>query len=162
MENYDVILGGTFGPLHDGHREMLRTAFEFGNPLIGLTTQELSQKTRDSPRYIPAFEKRNIILKNECNSLAEKYGRQYKIFAMNHPTKEAEINTNIRAIVVSPEEKVEKRVNEINQVRTETNNLPELEMIVASKVTAEDGTRISSTRMIQGEINQHGEQIVWE
>lgn len=156
----EVILGGTFGPLHDGHRAMLETAFEHGNPTIGLTSDKLSRKTRDEPRYIPSFEKRRVILNHECEKLAVKYDREFDIFELNHPTKKAVETPEFEAIVVSPEGKVEERVREINKVRREHGFSP-LETVTAPKVLAEDGERISSTRMIAGEIDEQGNIIDW-
>lgn len=156
-----VILGGTFGPLHDGHRQMLRKAFEAGNPTIGLTSDTLARKTRDEPRYIPLVEeKRKVILEYECDKLANEFDREYEIFVLEHPTKRAVEIEEFDAIVISPEGKVDERVQEINQKR-EDNGFPPLETITADMVFAKDGGRISSTRIINGEIDEHGNVIDW-
>lgn len=156
-----VILGGTFGPLHDGHRQMLKKAFEAGNPTIGLTSDTLARKTRDEPRYIPlAEEKREVILTHECEKFAEEYDREYKIFVLDHPTQKAVETENFDAIIISPEGKVDERVQEINEQRKENGYAP-LETITAEMMFAEDGGRISSTRIIKGEIDEHGNVIEW-
>lgn len=158
----DVILGGTFGPLHDGHREMLRTAFEAGRPTIGLTSDELARKTRDEPRYIPhALKKRKVILEHECDILAEEFDREYDIFILTDPTREAVETEQFEAIVVSPEGKIDERVEKINEQRQEVHGFDPLEKIEANMVYAEDGGRISSTRIINGEIDEHGNIIDW-
>lgn len=156
----EVILGGTFGPLHDGHREMLRTAFEAGRPTIGLTSNELARKTRDDPRYIPTVEKRRIILEHECNKLADEFNRDYDIFILNHPTRKAVDTEDFKYIVISPEGKIDERVQQINEQREERGFEP-LSSIQAKMVSAEDGDRISSTRIINGEIDEHGNIIDW-
>lgn len=156
-----VILGGTFGPLHDGHREMLQTAFEAGRPTIGLTSDTLARKTREEPRYIPlAQTKRKVILEHECDKLAEEYGRDYDIFVLDHPTRKAVESEAFDAIVISPEGKIDERVEEINTQRQE-NGFEPLEKITADMVFAEDDGRISSTRIIKGEIDEHGNVIDW-
>lgn len=156
----DIILGGTFGLLHDGHREMLRTAFQAGRPTIGVTSDELARRTRDDPRYIPLVSKRKVILHHECEKLAEEYDREYDLFVLQHPTEPAVTGDHFDAIVISPEDKTRERVQDINEKRT-NNGLDELEMIEADMVQAEDGDRISSTRIIRGEIDAHGNIINW-
>jgi len=156
-----VVLGGTFGPLHDGHREMLRTAFEVGSPTIGITSDELARKTRDEPRYIPsAEEKRKVILEYECEKLADTFGREYTIAIIDHPIQKAVEEERFDAIVLSPEGKVDERVTMINEKR-DNNGYEPLETVYADMVEAEDGKRISSTRIINGEIDEHGAVIDW-
>lgn len=156
----DVILGGTFGPLHDGHRKMLQTAFRVGRPTIGVTSDELARRTRDEPRYIPLVDKRKVMLHHECDKLADEYDVDYDLFVLEHPKQKAVETEKFDAIVISPEEKTRERVQQINEQRRE-NGFDNLEMVEAPMVTAEDGERISSTRIIKGEIDAHGNIIDW-
>jgi pantetheine-phosphate adenylyltransferase len=57
--------------------------------------------------------------------------------------------------VVSPEAKAQHRAHELNQGRRE-DGLHPLEIHTPPFVTAEDGTRISSTRIRNGEIDVNG------
>lgn len=54
----DVALGGTFDPVHDGHRAFFCRAFELGDVTVGLTTDALAPKTRAENRYVYPYESR--------------------------------------------------------------------------------------------------------
>lgn len=155
-----VIVGGTFHPIHDGHRKLLETAFEHGEPVIGVTSDELAQKTRDEERYVAPFEERKVAVEEEARRLAEEYNVQFSVRELDDPfsvamSEEADMYTHI---VVSPEEKTIQRAEELNERRLE-NGFDTLEIVVVESVFAEDGERISSTRIMNGEINEHGELV---
>ena len=58
-----VMVGGTFDPLHDGHRQLLTRSFEIAGPdghvVIGLTTDAFAQKKSHS---IHPFDERKAAL----------------------------------------------------------------------------------------------------
>ena len=59
----NIIFGGTFDPIHDGHRSLFKHAFELGNVTIGLTSDELASSTRSNSRPIRPFldRKQNLL-----------------------------------------------------------------------------------------------------
>lgn len=148
----NVALGGTFDPIHDGHRKLFERAFELGDVTVGLTSGELAEETRHVPRYVRPFEERKDDLEAELSTYADKYDREFEVRELDEPTGIA-TEPEFDALIVSPETKTGgKRINEI---REERGHEP-LELEVVDHVEAEDGKRISSTRIVQGEIDEHG------
>jgi len=148
----NVALGGTFDPVHDGHRALFERAFELGDVTVGLTSDELAPATRHVDRYVRSFEERRRELLAELESIAESYDREFEVRKLEDPTGIA-TEPQFGALVVSPET-VDggERINEIRRER----GLDPLQIEVVEHVPAEDGKRISSTRIVQGEIDRHG------
>jgi pantetheine-phosphate adenylyltransferase len=149
----EVALGGTFDPVHDGHRALFARAFELGDVTVGLTSDDLAPRTRHEDRPIRPYETRRAELDAELAAFAEEYSRRYTIRRLEEPTGIA-TEPAFDALVVSPETKTGgKRINEI---RREQGREP-LDIVVVDHVYAEDDEIISSTRIVHGEIDEHGE-----
>jgi len=147
-----VALGGTFDPVHDGHRKLFERAFEVGDVTVGLTSDELAPKTRREDREIRPYEARRDALTDELERLAEPADREYEIRKLEEPTGIA-VEPQFDVLIVSPEtETGGKRINEIRR----KNGYDPLDIEVVDHVYAEDGRKISSTRIVQGEIDEHG------
>jgi pantetheine-phosphate adenylyltransferase len=145
------MVGGTFDPLHDGHKRLLDRSFEVAGPdgqvVIGLTTDIfINRKTHP----IRPFSARKISL--------EKYlaSRPYTTPRVIEPLNDrygTAIDADFDAIIVS-EETLPGAV-EINKIRREKGR-KKVDIHQISCVLAEDGRWISSTRIYRGEIDAHG------
>lgn len=151
-ERMQVALGGTFDPVHDGHRKLFDRAFQLGDVTVGLTSDELAPQTRNEERYIRPFEERKRTLERELERVAERHDRRFEIRQLDEPTGIA-TEPGFEYLIVSPEtEPTGKRINGIRDDK----DLEPLEIVVVNHLEAEDGERISSTRIVKGEIDEHG------
>lgn len=151
-----VLLGGTFGPIHDGHRHLIENALLIGDTTVGVTSDELAQETRDEPRPIPDAVDRMEAVRSEANKYADRYNSDFVVNELNNPVEMAIEATDHTHIVASPEPKTQERCNHINDERRSRGYDP-LVIVTVPPIFAEDGGRISSTRIVNGEIDQHGE-----
>ena len=147
-----VVLGGTFGPIHDGHRALFRVACRRGSDgvVLGITTDEFARRTRE--RVVPPLETRLRCVVQELSTI-HSYSRSITITAIDDTYAIAAEDPDIGGIVVSTE--TEGVVEKLNEYRR-CNGMDPIEAIVVPVVTAEDGKRISSTRIVSGEVDQHG------
>jgi pantetheine-phosphate adenylyltransferase len=148
----DVALGGTFDPVHDGHRALFERAFELGDVTVGLTTDELAPETRHVDRYVRPYEEREADLVVELNRFADRYDGDFQVRPLETPVGIA-TEPEFDYLVVSPE--TVDGGERINDARKKLGVDP-LEVVVVDHVTAADGKRISSTRIVRGEIDEHG------
>jgi len=147
-----VALGGTFDPVHDGHRALFERAFELGGVTVGLTSDELAPMLRDDDRHVRPFAERRAALERELESFAAAHGREFTVRRLDEPTGIA-TEPGFDALVVSPEtETGGKRINEIRR----DEGLDPLDIEVVDHVYADDGEVISSSRVVRGEIDEHG------
>jgi len=148
----EVALGGTFDPVHDGHRALFERAFERGNVTVGLTSDDLAPTTRCKDRPIRPYDERREELQAELSEFAAEHGRVFTVRRLEEPTGIA-TEPEFDVLVVSPEtETGGKRINEIRRER----GYEPLELEVVDHVYAADGEIISSTRIVRGEIDEHG------
>jgi pantetheine-phosphate adenylyltransferase len=147
-----VVLGGTFDPVHDGHRALFDRAFELGDVTVGLTSDGLAPRTRNVDRHIRPFETRRARLNGELESFAERYDRTFEIRTLEDPMGIA-TEEKFDVLIVSPE--TEEGGHRINELREERGYDP-VRVEVVDHVYADDGEKISSTRIVQGEIDEHG------
>lgn len=149
-----VIVGGTFSPLHDGHKALIKQSFtlagEDGSVLIGLTTDSFACR-----KYHPIapYEER---LEKLISYISESgWKTNYRVEPISDSYGPS-IDSDYDIIVVSDETYPVAR--EINRIRNER-GLKTLEICRISCVLASDGRVISSTRILRGEIDEHGRRI---
>ncbi|WP_440991223.1 pantetheine-phosphate adenylyltransferase [Haloarchaeobius baliensis] len=147
-----VAVAGTFGPLHDGHRALLETALEVGadGVVVGLTSDRFATSSRE--RDVPAFTDRADALRRELDAL-DRWGRTVELREIASEHDFAASDATLDAVVVSRETADE--VPDLNDERR-GNGLDPLVAVVVPLVLAEDGERISSTRVVAGEVDEHG------
>jgi pantetheine-phosphate adenylyltransferase len=146
-----VMVGGTFDPLHDGHKRLLTRSFEIAGPgghvVIGLTSDSFaSHKTHP----IHPFATRKADLEQYISSTINS--TQWDLEPLNDRYGSA-IDADFDALIVS-EETLAVAI-EINKLRREKGR-KKVDIHQISCVLAEDGRWISSTRIYRGEIDVHG------
>lgn len=145
-----VAVGGTFDLLHKGHEALLITAFKSGTAVtVGVTTDAMNKKTgnitfqnqTERTKGIKDFLKKNKF---------EKKAKVVLISDIYGPTLK---DKTIEALVVSKE--TAKGAQLINSARVEKKQ-KKLPVIIVNLVLAQDKKPISSTRILNGEIDRSG------
>ncbi|MCK5773740.1 MAG: pantetheine-phosphate adenylyltransferase [Thermoplasmata archaeon] len=150
----NICIGGTFWPLHQGHRSLLDAAFRNGNHVgVGLTADEMAASHRN--RYVAPLTERSGELVPFLDELSLRYGVGYVIEPITDIYGFA-ISPKYTAIVVSRE--TESAVDLINEERAR-NGLPPLRRVVVEMVKDDQGQVISSTRVQMGEVSQNGRSL---
>ena len=143
-----VVIGGTFGYLHRGHKALLTKAFEIGDYIyIGLTTDKYVQ-TMKNAKEIPSYTERETLLRK----FVGKFGKKFEIAPLDDKFGPA-TTADFDAIVVTKE--TLPTAMEINHIR-ENSELPALSIVVIEFILAFDSMPISTTRIINGEIDRNG------
>jgi len=143
-----VAVGGTFNPLHDGHIALLRKAAELsrgGELLIGLTSDEM---TRKKDHEVDDYHSRY----NDVMKFIKTLGIIPTIVRLDDPYGPT-ISEDFDYLVVSPE--THPSGLNINMIRSKK-NLKLLNIVLVDYVLADDGLPISSTRIWNGKIDEHG------
>jgi len=145
------MVGGTFDPLHDGHKRLLTRSFELAGPdghvVIGLTSDSFASRKNHPTR---PFVTRKLDL--ERYILSHGYSTGWAIEPLDDRYGSA-IDADFDALIVS-EETLPVAV-EINKLRRRQGK-KKVDIHQISCVLAEDGHWISSTRIYRGEIDVHG------
>ncbi|HOB18171.1 MAG TPA: phosphopantetheine adenylyltransferase [Candidatus Methanoculleus thermohydrogenotrophicum] len=149
-----VMVGGTFDPLHAGHKKLLARSFELAGPdgevIIGLTTDEFAGSKEHPVRpyqerlaNVASFiKKRGYTAEWKVEPLSDRYG--------------SSLDVDFDILVVSEETfPVAVEINELRRQRGRR----KVDLHEISCVLAEDGRRISSTRVYRGEIDRYGRLV---
>lgn len=146
-----VCMGGTFDVVHRGHRALLRTAFETGDEgvFVGVTSDEMAASMRD--RDVRPFDERARDIRGFADE--NGWGDRAEVAAIDDPVGRA-LEPRFDTIVVSTE--TQGGAQHINDRRRDLGRDP-LDVVVAPLVLAEDGRRISATRIREGIIDVDGD-----
>jgi pantetheine-phosphate adenylyltransferase len=145
-----VALGGTFDYLHRGHRALLDEGFEIGQMLlIGVVSDALAHSLGKTPE-----QHYNDRFMGVARYIAKKHpGEPFKLLQLQDPYGPLASDPTIEAVVVTPDSF--DRGMEANLVRAKA-GLRTVHVVLVPLVLAEDGVRISSTRIRSKEIDGEG------
>ncbi|MCX6653052.1 MAG: inosine/xanthosine triphosphatase [Methanomassiliicoccales archaeon] len=145
-----VGVGGTFDVLHRGHRALLDKAFEVGDEVaIGLTSDAYTSrhKARSSP-----LEKRMLAVQE----YAATKGKPFTVQPIDEPQGTLLSDPTLQGLVVSPE--TYKEADRLAKERTAL-GMPPLRVFRVEYVLADDCVPISSTRILEGEVDENGRML---
>lgn len=145
-----VALGGTFDILHRGHVELLRNGFSISSKvIIGLTSDDLARRKGKKPYNDYATR-----LGNLEDAIRRNFpGSAYEVSKLENDFGPAVLEKEVEALVVS--EETSSKGEELNRLRKQRGS-PPVQVIVVPMALAQDGTRISTTRIKQSEIDPDG------
>ena len=144
-------MGGTFDILHAGHKALLQRALEVGDiVLIGLTTDERASKSRNKTK-INTYNIRLANLQDLLKSM--KSLDRFQIVPLENDWGPSVVDEDFEAIIVSDETK--STAQKINKIRL-AEGKSELEIVIVPLIKAQDGHRISSSRIRNKEIDSEG------
>jgi pantetheine-phosphate adenylyltransferase len=146
MKMRKVALGGTFEPLHEGHKKLIDVAINLGSVTIGITNDTLARKRL---RSVLPFE---IRAENIRRYILDNYGFNPEIVKIDDPYG-ITLDVDFDYIVVSPE--TYEVALAINKKRIELHKR-EIEVVKVDFVLAEDSEPISSSRIKKGNIDRYG------
>ena len=154
-EKYTIVAtGGTFDELHIGHIALLARAFEVGKKvIIGVSSDNFAAHRGKNLNH--NFETRAANLKN---MIKKEFGNvNYEIAKLDSDFGPAVTTGDVEALVTSTETQNKGKV--LNEMRAKIGAKP-VTVVTVELVKAEDGSKISSTRIRSGEIDRQGRKLV--
>ncbi len=153
MQFQTVAMGGTFDVMHAGHIALLNAAFSTSSHvIIGLTGDSLAAKRGKKlwHNYAERHDSLESLLKREFP------GMSYVISRLDNDFGPAVLESGVEALIVS--EETSPQGERLNQMRKER-GMPPVHVVVVPMILASDGSRISSTRIRNSEIDPSGKLL---
>lgn len=151
-----VVLGGTFSPLHKGHKALFQRAFTLaagGVVIVGLTSDSMAQGERK--RDVEPYSERKLMLESYLRSMAEKYpGTTFETIEINEVFNVSITREREADVLVVSEGK--KRIAEETNEHRKSHGMPPLEIDVVPYVLAQDGLPIKATRIATRKLDAEG------
>jgi pantetheine-phosphate adenylyltransferase len=143
-------MGGTFDILHKGHFTLLSNAFDISDKvIIGITSDEFATKKGKilTNKYDQRFKNLISIISKEFPDAS------FEISKLENDFGPAVLEIGVEALIVSDETSNQGII--LNELRTKK-NLPPVQIVTVPMFLAQDGTRISTTRIKNSEIDVDG------
>ena len=151
MSEFDLVaMGGTFDIIHKGHLTLLSKAFSISaKVIIGLTSDELAEKRgkKTMNKYSQRFE---TLVHTILTTFPD---HPFQINKLDNDFGPAVLEENVQALIVSDETGNQGAI--LNQLRAEK-SLPPVKIVIVPMVLAQDGNRISTSRIKNSEIDING------
>jgi pantetheine-phosphate adenylyltransferase len=151
MSEFSLIaMGGTFDIIHRGHLTLLSNASKISDKvIIGLTSDELAEKKGKilNNKYESRLENLTAVISKEFPNTS------FQISKLDNDFGPAVLEKEVQALVVSDE--TSNQGNILNELRAEK-KLPPVQIVTVPMFLAKDGTRISTTRIKNSEIDSEG------
>ncbi len=147
MITMKVGVGGTFNIIHRGHRAILDRAFQVGDiVVVGITSDEMARERKS--QVVPLEERRSRL-----EEYLRSKGNNWSITVIDRPSGRVDEQTDITALIISPETR--PSAEGINKDRVAGGFNP-LQLIEVPHILAEDFLPISARRIMTGEIDGEG------
>lgn len=152
----EVLMGGTFDRLHEGHKQLLQKAFEVGDYVyIGLTTDDYIAKSgKVLKEKVQQYEERLYLLRRYL----EQQGvlNRAIIVPLGDTAGPKALDPKLEAIIVS--EETRRGGEYVNNLRSQ-NGIPSMDTVVVPLLADESGHAISSSRLRQGDEKDVGQNV---
>jgi inosine/xanthosine triphosphatase len=145
-------VAGTFNILHEGHKALIRRAFEIADQVvIGITSDRMASGGRD--KHVPM-----VIRRRELESFVSTLGSA-RIFEIDDMYGPDEIMDGVDFLVVS-EETLDngRKVND----RRRSRGLKPMELSVVPLVMSDRGEKISASSILDGRYGRQGKSTVMD
>ena len=140
-------VAGTFNILHEGHKALIDRAFSIGDEVfIGITSDRMASASR-------GFLNSYYVRERTVRDYAESKGKRFSIFSIDDIYGPDEMMDHVGILVVSKE----TMDNGKEVVRHFNEKGGKMELSVVDLVTKRDGTKLSSTDILNGVCSRNGD-----